>query len=96
MLYKAKSLILGRTGKRDELGRGPVFVRLFDVNDPHKTTEAPSKFLDFEHVQKIVLKGMDLNYLIGGSDLFANDLTEVEITEEKSKNNLTIVGKQKK
>ena len=76
--YKAKSFILGRTGKRDEEGRGPVFVRLFNVNDPHKTTEAPLKFLDFEKIQKIVLKAMDVNYLIGGSDIFANDLTEVE------------------
>ncbi|MBN2421393.1 hypothetical protein JXB27_03895 [Candidatus Woesearchaeota archaeon] len=96
MNYKAKSLILGRTGKRDEQGRGPVFVRLFGVNDPHKTTEAPLNFLDFEKVQKIVLKGMDVNYLIGGSDIYANDLEEVDITEEKDKNNIIIVGKQKK
>ncbi len=96
MKYKAKSLILGRMGKRDEDGKGPVFVRLFSVNDPHKTTEAPLKFLEFQKIQKIIIKGMDVNYLIGGSDIFANDLEEIEIEIQKGKpENLMIIGKQK-
>jgi hypothetical protein len=97
MNYKAKSIIMGRMGKRDEDGKGPVFVRLFAVNDPHKTTEAPQKFLEFESIQKILIKGLDVGYLIGGSDIFINDLVEVSIDSQKGKpENLVITGKQKK
>ena len=93
--YKTKSLILGRKGKRDDEGKGPVFINLFSVNDPHKTTEPGTKYLEFKGIQKIIIKELDVNYLIGGSDLFINDLKEVEIEIQEGKpENIIITGKQ--
>jgi len=95
MKYKAKSAIIGRKGKRDEEGNSPVFVNLFDVNNPHKTKKFPKKFIDFEKIHKIVIDGLSISYLIEGSDILINDLIEIDI-EEKEPEHLFIKGKQKR
>ena len=97
MRYTAKSAIVGRSGKRDEEGNGPVFVHLFSQNNPHKSNIVPEKFIDFEKIHKIIFKGLDLSYLLAGSDILINDLEFIEIEEDKSsKGNLVISGKQVK
>ncbi|MEM4397182.1 MAG: hypothetical protein QW757_00995 [Candidatus Woesearchaeota archaeon] len=99
MKYKTKSAIIGRAGKRDEDGNGPVFIHLFSVNDPHKLPDAvPDKFVDdFKKIHKIVFKGLDLSFLLAGSDILINDLEYIEVEEDKEKpGNLIVSGKQKK
>ncbi len=95
MKYKTKSVIIGRKGKRDEDGNSPVFVGLFDFNDPHKTTKVPKKFIDFEKIHKIIIDKLKIEYLIEGSDTLINNLTEIDV-EEKEPGHLYITGKQKK
>ena len=98
MKYKTKSAIIGRAGKRDDFGNGPVFIHLFKMNDPHKIAAAvPEKFIDFEKIHKIIFKGLDLNFLLAGSDILINNLEYLEVEEEKEKKgNLIITGKQDK
>ena len=98
MRYNTKSAIIGRSGKRDEFGNGPVFVHLFSMNDPHKSPDAvPEKFIDFPKMHKIVFKGLNLNFLLAGSDILINDLESLEVEEEKGKKgNLIVTGKQSK
>ena len=96
MKYETKSAIIGRSGKRDEDGNGPVFIHLFKINDPHKSPDAvPEQFIDFEKIHKIVFKGLNLSYLLAGSDILINDLEYLEVEEEPGKKgNLLVSGKQ--
>lgn len=98
MRVNTKSAIVGRSGKRDEEGNGPVFIHLFSINDPHKRPDAvPDKFIDdFMKIHKIIIKNLDINFLLAGSDILINDLEYIEVEEEKGKpGNLIITGKQR-
>lgn len=95
MKEKTKSALVGRKGKRDNDGNSPVFVALFDINNPHKTAEVPRKNIDFEKIHKIIISDLKIQYLIEGSDFLINDLTEIKV-EEKQPGHLYITGKQKK
>ncbi len=99
MRYKTKSAIIGRAGKRDDFGNGPVFIHLFSMNDPHKLADAvPDKFIDdHKKIHKIKFSGLDLSFLLAGSDILINDLEYIEVEEEEGKpGNLLITGKHKK
>jgi Ca2+-binding RTX toxin-like protein len=97
MRYKTQSAIVGRSGKRDEFGNGPVFIHLFSKNDPHKSAAVPDKFIDGHmKIHKIIFRGLDLNFLLAGSDILINDLEYIDVEEDKkSKGNLIITGKHK-
>lgn len=95
MEYKAKSAIIGRMkrkNKDDDVY--PCFVSLFDINDPHKTAEVPTKKLEYEDMHKIVIKNVNINYLLAGNDLVINDLESIEIVDEQP--HLYVKGYQKK
>ena len=80
MKYNTKSVILGRSGKRDEDGNGPVFVHLFRVNNPHKSPDVvPDKFIDFEKIHKIIFNNLNISYLLAGSDILINNLEYIEV-----------------
>jgi hypothetical protein len=94
MRYKTKSALIGRAGKRDDFGNGPVFIHLFSKNDPHKSDVVPDKFIDYKAIHKIIFKGLNLSYLLAGSDILVNDLEYIEVEEDtESKGNLIISGK---
>ena len=94
MRHKTISAIVGRSGKRDEDGNGPVFIHLFSENDPHKKNIVPDKFIDFEKMHKIMFKGLDISYLLAGSDILINDLEYLDVEEDStSKGNLIVSGK---
>ena len=93
MRYETKSIIIGRKkrpNKDDEAY--PCFVHLFNMNDPHESGRVPAQMLDFEDVQRIVLTGLSLSYLLAGNDLVVNDLKHVEI--EKKGPDIFISGEQ--
>ncbi len=95
MRYQTKSAIIGRSGKRDDDGTGPVFIHLFNENNPHKSDIVPEKFVD-NHVKihKIIFKDLELSFLLAGSDILINDLEYLDVEEDsKSEGNLLITGK---
>ena len=95
MRYETRSSIIGRSGKRDEDGNGPVFVHLFDHNNPHKSGAVPKQFVDFGKIHKIVFKDLEINFLLAGSDILINNLEYVEVFEEEGKKgNLIVSGRQ--
>ena len=55
----------------------------YDINNPHLTDKAPEKCLDFDKIHKIIIKGLDVNYLLQGNDLVINNLKEIEIKQNK-------------
>ncbi len=95
MEHETKSVIIGRMkreNKDDDVY--PCFVSLFDINNPHKTAEVPQKKFEYEGMHKIIIKGLDFNYLLAGNDIVINDLENIELKDDKP--HLYISGKQKK
>ena len=94
---KTKSAIIGKLKKEsdyDGMDR-PVFISLFDINDPHKTNKVPKKRYDFkEGIHKLIIKDLEVNYLLAGHDILINDLQELELNKDKE-GHLIITGKQK-
>lgn len=92
--YKAKSAIIGKKGKMDENENYPVFVNLFDKNDPHKDpSSVPLEFIEFEAIHKIIIKGLTVEYLLVGKDMVINDLDTISLGVEDH-GHLIIIGKQ--
>ncbi len=83
MKYKAKSALIGRK-KSDDINFNvrPCFVSLFEENNPHLNIEGPSKILEFEKVHKVVIKNLNISYLLPGNDLVINDLKEIEVEQQ--------------
>jgi len=93
MEYKTKSVIIGRKKRpnKDDTDY-PCFINLFNINDPHKSGQVPEQMLDFPKVHKVVIKGLDVNYLLPGNDIIINNLESVEIDVDEP--HITIIGKQ--
>jgi hypothetical protein len=93
MKYDTKSAIIGRKKRENKEDIDyPCFISLFSVNDPHTSGEVPDKILDFSRIHKVVITGLDVNYLLGGNDLVINDLTELDVEHESG--HIYIKGKQ--
>jgi hypothetical protein len=84
MKYKTKSLLVTRLPRKGSNEFKTASIKLFKINDPHKTTELPTKMLEYENIEKIVLKNLEIDYYLEGNDLIINNLKEVSI-EKKSK-----------
>lgn len=93
MNFKTKSIIVARKNRENESEGRPCFISMFDENDPHAKNISPKQILDFDNIQKIILKGFEVNYLLEGNDLVINNLTDVEI-EQKPNGNLIVKGNQ--
>ena len=96
MKYKAKSIIIGRKPRldKDDYSNRPCFVSFFDINNPHKSNVAPKKILDFLKVNRVIIRGMDVNFLLMGGDILVNDLMLVDISEKDG--NVLVIGEQEK
>jgi len=88
----AKSVLIGRLPRKDGDKFKTAVVRLYNVNNPHKTTEFPTKTFEFSNKEKISLKKLNVSYYLEGNDLVINDLEEIYITCEDTK--LIIKGYQ--
>ncbi len=93
MKYETKSILIGRMKResKEDLDR-PCFISMFNDNDPHKTGEVPKKRLDIEHITRIRIKGLDVDYLLLGNDILINDLKSVDIDQNATE--ILITGNQ--
>jgi hypothetical protein len=87
MKYKAKSIIVCRRKDNPDNDEYPylIEVKLFKINDAHKTTEVPFKTLEFKNVMSVVFKNREVKYLPRGSDIIVNDLSEFSISQAEHK-----------
>jgi len=94
--YQTKSILIARKKRTDkeDFNHRPCFVSLFEKNNPHLNTEGPIKVIDFDKKHKVLIKGLDVNYLLPGNDIVINDLQEIEVEEEGE--HIHITGVQKK
>jgi hypothetical protein len=95
MKYQTKSIILGRKKRESkEDDDYPCFISLFDVHNPHTSGEVPKQILDFPHTHKVIIKGLEVNYLLGGNDLVIDNLQEIELVVDNG--HIYLTGKQEK
>ncbi len=93
--FKTKSAIIGKKGKLENDDNYPIFVNLFDINDPHKDPNmVPKKFLEYK-VHKIITKGLTVEYLLIGKDLLINNLKSIKLSVEDH-GHLVVEGVQEK
>ncbi|MBS3119893.1 hypothetical protein J4475_03655 [Candidatus Woesearchaeota archaeon] len=94
--YKCKSAIIGRMHKRskkttERLDTLLAFVNLCDKSNPIRNNVMPFKFLEFE-VQDVKIKGLDVDFMIDGSDIVLDNLSSLSLEVEDDV--LVISGEQ--
>jgi hypothetical protein len=87
-----KSALIGRLPRRDGDKFKSAVIRLYNVNNPHKTTEFPIKTYEFSDTEKIRIMRLNVSYYLEGNDIVINDLDELFIVQDKGK--LIIKGYQ--
>ena len=93
--YPTKSVIIGRKKRPNKADEDyPCFVHFFDMNNPHRSGEVPKEMLDFAHMHKVIIKGLDVNYLLMGNDIVINHLREICLEDREG--HLHITGVQEK
>ena len=93
MKYKTKSVLIARKKSYDDdFSRRPCFISLFEENDPHLSVKGPREVVEFEKIHKVVIKGLNVDYLLPGNDIVINDLLEVEVEEHDD--HIYVTGKQ--
>ncbi|MSR85861.1 hypothetical protein EXS74_00530 [Candidatus Woesearchaeota archaeon] len=93
MKYKTKSVLIARKKSYvDDFNRRPCFISLFDENNPHLSVKGPKEVLEFEKIHKVVVKGLNIDYLLPGNDIVINDLKEIEV--EEYNDHIYVTGKQ--
>jgi len=83
MEFNAKSIIISRK-KIVRYENYNCIISLFDVNEPHKGAKEPFNILEYEDVQKVMIKMLNIEYLLFGSDIMIDNLKKVKI-EQKGK-----------
>ncbi len=93
MKYEVKAVVIGRKQKVDEDKEGrPCFVSLNDENDPHRSGKVPREILDFNDVFRVMIKGLDIRYVLEGNDIVINDLKNIELIQNDGE--LIVTGEQ--
>lgn len=82
---EAKSALVGRLPRKEGDKFKTAVIRLFTVNNPHKTTEFPTKTFEFSNTEKIRIRRLNTSYYLEGNDIVINDLEELYITKEGNK-----------
>ena len=85
MKHKTKSVLVTRMARYDDEKKNEfknALVKLFNINDPHKTSELPTKEFKFVNIEKVILKNLEIDYYLEGNDLILNNLEEIEIEQK--------------
>lgn len=72
-----KSILISRLPRQENNEYKSVSIKLFNVNDPHKTLEEPTQTLEFHNIEKVRIRRMNVSYYTEGNDLIVNHLEEV-------------------
>ncbi len=92
--YKTKSMLVCRTknyNKMDDTESYPYFIqlKLFKMNDPHKTVKMPFKILEFRALSATFNNFKESKFLPWGNDLVFNDLKEIKVDFKNDKLKVT-------
>lgn len=80
MQEKAKSIIIGR--KKVEDDNYDIVLTMFDINNPHLSTEMPKKSLEFSCKFAKFSKPVSFKFMARGNDIVVNNVSSVDIKED--------------
>ncbi len=82
MKYSTKSVLATRLPRKGDNEFKTASIKLFDINDPHKTKELPTESLEYDNIEKITIKKPKIDYFLEGNDIIINDLKTVNIEKK--------------
>jgi len=82
MKYAAKSVLVTRLPRIENNEFKTASIKLFKINDPHKTDELPIESFEYPNIEKIIIKNIELDYYLEGNDLILNNLKEISIEKK--------------
>jgi len=91
MKVLAKSIIVSRRKVvKDETYN--CVISLFNQNNPHLGQEEPFDIVEFDNIHKVIIKNLNVNYLLFGNDIVINNLKSLDVSSDKE--HVTIYGEQ--
>ena len=82
MKYATKAVLVTRLPRKNDNEFKTASIKLFKINDPHMTDELPIETIEYENVEKIIIKDKEINYFLEGNDMIINDLEEINVEKE--------------
>ena len=82
MKYKTKSVLVTRMPRVEDNEFKTASIKLFSINNAHKTEELPVESFEYPNIEKIVIKGIAIDYYLEGNDLIINNLSEINIEKK--------------
>jgi hypothetical protein len=83
--FATKSALISRLPRKGDNTYKTAVIRIYNVNNPHKTTEFPTRTIEFDNTEKIRIRRLNVSYYLEGNDIVINDLEEIFITQEENK-----------
>ncbi|MBI4449090.1 hypothetical protein HY641_03630 [Candidatus Woesearchaeota archaeon] len=82
MKISATSIMISRR-KTSDAAELPyvVDVKLFEVNDPQKSTALPFQSHEWNGIEEVVITGTALSYCIRGNDIVINDAGTLDVSK---------------
>jgi hypothetical protein len=82
MKYTTKSVLVTRLPRKNDNEFKTASIKLFKLNNPHMTNELPVETLEYENVEKVIIKEKEVDYFLEGNDLIINNLEEVNVEKQ--------------
>ena len=93
--YKAKSAMLSRKPRANESDDfKTAIIALFNVNNPHKTGDEPTKILEFPNMEKVRVRNLNLSFYLEGNDMVINDLKSITIEIDEDNRKIVLKAEQ--
>jgi hypothetical protein len=71
-------------------------IALFNVNNPHKTGDEPSKILEFPNMEKVRVRNLNLSFYLEGNDIVINDLRSIDLEIDEDNRKIVLRADQEK
>jgi len=81
----ATSALISRSKTNKGKEYRSAIIKLFKINNPHKTQEFPFITYEFTEIEKVRIRKMNVSYYLEGNDIVINDLEELYIIHEENK-----------
>ena len=82
MKHATTSVLISRSPRHGKDEFKTAVIKLFTVNDPHKTTEMPTHTFEHHNIEKVVIKGKHVDYYLEGNDLILNSAGSITIEKK--------------
>lgn len=93
MKYEAKSVVFGRKPRGEGKEFKTAFFKIYGKVNPMSSevmSDFPLEELDFENIEKVVMKNQDIEYYLEGNDIVFDNITSVNIEQDGTVLNVSV------